>query len=222
MIDVLKPATVRGFPVTVADIGDQMHLCHPLLSFEGDDALYLAHKLDWANSPDALAIADRDEAAAHGTLLPPTCSPPIASGEGLIVMGTDFVQAAVSAGVDLVDSAPSPVRTDGLAYWMVVATPAHYAALRARLAEEARGAFDEALDEAVRLDDQLAERGAAALLLMRRCTSGSKDALAVRQLAGALQDRQFDLYRRLLLRYALELGTSESVLVEEVTRYLES
>ena len=64
--------------------------------------------------------------------------------------------------------------------------------------------FDEALGEAVRLDDRLTERGTAALLLMRRCTSGSKDALAVRQLAGALQDRQFDLYRRLLLRYALE------------------
>ena len=104
MVDVRRPATLRGFPVSVADVGDQVHLCHPLLSFEGDPALYLAHRLDWRNDPEALAIADPDEASTLGTLLPPTCARPIASGEGLVVVGSGLVQAAAAAGVELPDS----------------------------------------------------------------------------------------------------------------------
>ena len=72
MVDVRKPATLRGFEVSVADVGDQMHLCHPLLSFEGDSTLYIAHRLDWRKDPKVLAIADPDEALLLGTLLPET------------------------------------------------------------------------------------------------------------------------------------------------------
>ena len=86
MVDVREQATLRGFHVSIADIDDQMHLCHPVLSFENDDALYLAHRLDWRDDPDAMAATDPDE-TSQGTLLPMTSSPPIASGQGVVAAG---------------------------------------------------------------------------------------------------------------------------------------
>ena len=220
MVDVRKPATLRGFPVSVADVGDQMHLCHPLLSFEGDPALYLAHRLDWRNDPEALAIADPNEASALGTLLPPTCVRSIASGEGLVAAGAELVQAAATAEVELLDSDIPFARVDGTECWIGVATPALYTALRNRLAEEARAAFDEALGDAAHRGSRLSERGDTALLLMRKCGSLRRDDLAIRQLAGAWQNREFDLYRRLLIRFALELETQEGILDDRVKRYV--
>ena len=220
MVDVRRSATLRGFPVSVADVGDQVHLCHPLLSFEGDPALYLAHRLDWRDDPKALAVADPNEASALGTLLPPTCVQPIASGEGLVVVGAELVEAAATAGVELPDPEMSFVRVDGSECWIGVTTPALYTALRTRLAEEARAAFDEALEEAAHCGSRLSERGDAALLLMRKCGSLRRDDLAIRQLTGARQNREFDLYRRLLIRFALELDTQEGVLDERVGRHV--
>ena len=220
MVDVHKPATLQGFPVSVADVGDQMHLCHPLLSFEGDPTLYLAHRLDWRNDPEALAVADRSEALALGTLLPPACERPIDSGEGLVAVGAELVQAAESAQVELLDSGIAFARVDGPEYWIGVATPALYTALRTRLAEEARSAFDKALEDAVHLGSRLSERGEAALLLMRKCGSLRRDDLAIRQLAGAWQNGELDLYRRLLIRFALELEARESVLDERTKRHV--
>ena len=220
MVDVRRSATLRGFPVSVADVGGQVHLCHPLLSFEGDPALYLAHRLDWRDDPKALAVADPNEASALGTLLPPTCVLPIASGEGLVVVGAELVKAATIAGVELPDTEIPFARVDGSECWIGMATPALYAALRTRMAEEARAAFDEALEDAAHRGSRLSERGAAALLLMRKCSSLRRDDLAIRQLAGARQNREFDLYRRLLIRFALELDTQEGVLDERVGRHV--
>ena len=128
MVDVRRPATLRGFPVSVADIGDQMHLCHPLLSFEGDRALYLAHRFDWQDHPEALAvIADPNEASTLGTLLPSPLRLPIASGEGVIVAGAGFVQAAEVAKVELASAEISfaPLRAaSAAACWVGLATPA--------------------------------------------------------------------------------------------------
>ena len=220
MVDVRKPATLRGFPVSVADVGDQMHLCHPLLSFEGDPALYLAHRLDWRNDPEALAIADPNEASELGTLLPPACARPIASGEGLVALGAGLVQAATAAEVELLDSEIAFARVDGSECWIGVATPALYTALRTRLAEDARAVFDEALEDAVHRGSRLSERGDAALLLMRKCGSLRRDDLAIRQLVGARQNGEFDLYRRLLIRFALELETQEGILDDRVKRHI--
>ncbi len=218
MVDVRKSAMLRGFHISVADIGDQMHLCCPLLSFEGDPALYLARRLDWRNDTKALVVADPDEASALGTLLPPTCAWPIASGQGLVAVGAEFVQAAAIAEVELLDSEITFTRVDDPVCWIGVATPALYTTLRTRLAEEARTAFDEALEDAAHRKSRLSERGDAALLLMRKCGSPRRDDLAIRQLAGARQNREFDLYRRLLIRFARELDTQESVLDERVKR----
>ena len=58
MVDERKSAILLGFDTAVADISDQLHLCHPLLSFEGDPTLYVARRLNWQNDQGALAVAD--------------------------------------------------------------------------------------------------------------------------------------------------------------------
>ena len=219
MVDVHRPATLWGFPVSVADVGDQVHLCHPLLSFEGDSTLYVAHVLDWASDAEALDVADLDEASTLGTLLPPTCRRQIASGEGVVAVGAGFVRAAATAGIEL-DSEMHFSQVDGLECWIEVATPDDYGDLRTRLDEKARSAFDEALGDAALRGSRLSERGDAALLIIRRCSEGQSDALAIRELAGAWQNGQFDLYRRLLIGFAFELDTQEEVLDDRVRRHL--
>ena len=219
MVDVCRPATLRGFPVSVVDIGDRVRLCHPLLSFEGTPALYVAHRLDWGNDPEALALADPDEASTLGTLLPPKWCRRIASGEGVVAVGTGFVQAVEKAGIVL-ESEMHFSRVDSLECWVGVATPSLYAALRTRLDEEARSAFDETLGDAALRRRSLSERGNAALFVMRKCNPGPSDNFAIRQLAGALQNRELDLYRRLLIRFAFELDAQERALDERVRRHL--
>lgn len=219
MVDVRKPATLRGFHVSVADIGDQMHLCHPVLSFENDDALYLAHRLNWRDDPDALAATDPDE-ASQGTLLPTTCSLPIASGQGVVAAGVVFVQAVEWTGLQLEPEIAFARVIEEQPCWIGLATPAVYTALRTRLTEDARDAFDKALGDAVGDERCLANEGNAALLLLRRCGPTRRDDLAIRQLAGARQNQEFDLYRRLLIRFALELNTQEKVLDERAMRHL--
>ena len=220
MVDVRKPATLRGFHVSVADVGDQMHLCHPLLSFEGDDALYLANHLGWQHDPDALAIADPEEASTLATLLPPAYTLPIASGEGLVAAGVELVEAAKTSGIALVKSEIHFTQVDDPECWIGVATPSLYTALRTRLAEDARKAFDEALRDAAHREHRLSERGNAALLLIRKCGALRRDDFAMRQLAGAWQNRKSDLYRRLLIRFALELEAQEDVLHQRVQRHI--
>ena len=259
MVDEYRPAVLRGFDIAVADIGDQLHLCHPLLSFESDPKLYVARRLNWQNDRKALAVVDPSEASELGTLLPDAHRQPIASGKAVIAVGTGFVQAADAAGVQLdgsemadaagvqldgsemADAAgvqldgsemadAAGVQLDGseMAFARVhdaecrisVATPASFAKLKTRLTDEARTAFDEELGYAARRRRHLSERGNAALLLLRRCGPRRRDDLAIRQLAGVRQNREFDLYRRLLMRFSLELGTQENDLEEKVERHI--
>ena len=220
MVDEHKPAVLRGFDIAVADIGDELHLCHPLLSFEGDSTLYVARRLDWQNDRKALAVADPSEAFDLGTLLPDTHERAIASGEAVIAVGTGFVQAAKAAGVQLDDSEMTFDRVRDAECRIDIATPECFAKLKTRLADEARTAFDEELGDAARRGRHLSERGNAALLLLRRCGPRWRDDLAIRQLAGARQNREFDLYRRLLIRFALELDAQQSDLDKKAERHI--
>ena len=219
MVDGNRPV-LRGFDTAVADVGDQLHLCHPLLSFEGDPTLYVARKLDWRNDQDALAVVDPSEASDLGTLLPDTHRQPIASGQAVVAAGTGFVQAATTAEIQLGGFGMDFARIHDAECWISVATPAHFARLKTRLADEARAVFDEALGDAARGGRRLSERGDAALLLLRRCGPRRRDDLAIRQLAGARQNGEFDLYRRLLIRFSHELSTLEDNLHKRVGRHI--
>lgn len=220
MLDEYRLAVLRGFDTTIADIGDQLHLCQPLLSFEGDPTLYVARRLDWQDDRTALAVADPSEASELGTLLPDTHRRTIASGEAVVAMGAGFVQAANAAGVQFDDAETDFAMVGNAECRISVATPARFAKLKTRLADEARTAFDDELGDAARRKRHLSERGNAALLLLRRCGPRRHDDLAIRQLAGARQNREFDLYRRLLIRFALELHTPKNDLDEKVERHI--
>ena len=220
MLDEHRPAVLRGFDTAVADIGDQLHLCQPLLSFEGDPTLYVARRLDWQDDRKALAVADPSEASELGTLLPDTPRRTIASGEAVIAAGAEFVRAAKAAGIQINDFEMDFARVHDAECRISVATPARFVMLKTRLADEARTAFDEELGDAARRGCDLSERGNAALLLLRRCDPRRRDDLAIRQLAGARQNREFDLYRRLLIRFALELRMQKNELIEKVERHI--
>ena len=220
MLDEHRPAVLRGFDTAVADIGDQLHLCQPLLSFEGDPTLYVARRLDWQDDRKALAVADPSEASELGTLLPDTHRRTIASGEAVVAVGAGFVRAAKASGVQLDGSEMDFARVHDAECWISVATPARFANLKTRLADEARTAFDEDLGDAALHGRHLSGRGNAALLLLRRCGPRRRDDLAIRQLAGAQQNRELDLYRRLLIRFALELRTQKNDLDEKVERHI--
>ena len=222
MVDVRKPATLRGFDVSVADVGDQMHLCHPLIAFGNDPALYLAHRLDWIDAPETLAIADPEEAEALGTLLPRASWRPIDSGEGLVAAGDEFVRTAADVKSGLLDSFEKIIDSAATPYWMYMATPARYIDLKSSLTEAARTAFDEVFRDAVHRGRRLSRCGDAALFLMRTCASLRRDDLAIRQLAGALQNQEWDIYRRLRMGFALELDVPEDVLSERVRSHIEA
>ena len=221
MSDKHETAVLRGFDTAIADIGDQLHLCHPLLSFKGDPALYVARRLNWQNNQGALAVADPSEASELATLLPDEHGRPIASGEAAVVAGAGFVQAAADAGIQLDGSEVSFAITHESGCWITTATQALFAELRTRLVDEARTTFDEELGDAARREQHLSERGNAALLILRRCGPLRREDLAIRQLAGAKQNREFDLYRRLLVRFELELEIQKDDLHRKVERHIE-
>lgn len=219
MVNGNRPV-LRGFDTDVADVGDQLHLCHPLLSFEGDPTLYVARKLDWRNDQDALAVVDPSEASDLGTLLPDTHRQPIASGQAVIAAGTGFVQAAATAGIQFDGFGMDFAQIDDAECWISVATPSHFARLKTGLADEARAVFDEALGDAARRGRRLSDRGDAALLLLRRCGPRRRDDLAIRQLAGTWQNGELDLYRRLLIRFSHELDAREDDIHDRVGRHM--
>ena len=221
MTDTRETAVLRGFDTAIIDIGDQLRLCHPLISFEGDsDTLYVARRLNWRNDQRALAVSDPSDASELATLLPNTCRLPIVSGEAAIVAGAEFVQDAAAAGIQFHGSEMDFVKIHESECWISTATQTLFAELQTRLIDEARTAFDEELGNAARHGHHLSERGNAALLLLRRCGPLRREDLAIRQLAGALQNHEFDLYRRLLILFELELDIPEDSLHQRVERHI--
>lgn len=205
-----ESAVLRGFDIAVADIGDQLHLCHPLLSLESDpNRIYVARRFNWRNDQRSLAIANPSEASELATLLPDALRRPIASGEGAVVAGAGFVQASVAAKIQLDDSEMPFARIHEPEFWISTATQKIFKDLQSRLVNEARTVFDDELGEAARHGHHISERGNAALLLLRRCGPLQREDLAIRQLAAARQNREFDLYQKLLTRFELELDVPQ-------------
>ena len=222
MLDQCKTAVLCGFDIAAVDIGDQLHLCHPLLSFEDDpNRLYVARRFNWRNNQRGLAAADPSEASELATLFPRAQRRPIASGEGVVVAGAGFVQATDAAEIRLSGCEMSFKRVHEPEFWIGVATQKIFNDLQNRLVDEARTTFDDELGEAARHGRHLSERGNAALLLLRRCGPLRREDLAVRQLAGARQNRELDLYRRLLIRFEIELDARQDDLHRQVEKHIE-
>lgn len=210
-------AALRGFDMPVSDIGAQLHFRLPLLSIGSSPTLYVAGRVDWQADGD-LTIVDDPEDLEMATLLTNGMSRYVASGQGVVVAGAEFFHAASRVGDRL--NGFSRLSSD-CECWIRMATPAEFATLKSELIDESRAVFDQELGKASRQRSPLTERGNAAMLILRRCGPLRREDLAIRQLAAARQNRDFDLYRRLLARFEHELGDSENRLHKQAGRHIE-
>lgn len=212
-------AVLCGFDMPVSDVGDQLHFRLPLLSFRSSRTLYVAGRVDWNADRQALTIVDDPDDREMATLLPDGVGQAVASGQGVAVAGAEFFHAASHVGGQLDDFSHLP--TADCECWIRVATPAEFAALKGNLIDESKAVFDQELGKASRQGSRLAERGNAAMRVLRRCGPLRQEDLALRQLAAALQNRDLDLYRRLLTRFEHELGEPEDHLDKQARRHIE-
>ncbi len=210
---------LRGFDMPMSDIGDQLHFRLPLLSFGSSPTLYVAGRVDWHSDRQALTTMDDPEDREVATLFTDGVSRHVTSGQGVIVAGAEFFHAASGIG-DQLDNF-SLLATADCECRIRVGTPAEFMAIKRDLIDESRVVFDQELGKASRLGGPLTERGNAAMLILRRCGPLRRDDLAIRQLAAAKQNRDFDLYRRLLTRFEHELGEPEDHLHKQVDRHIE-
>ena len=211
---------LRGFDMPLTDIGDQLHFRLPLLSFRSSTTLYLAGRVDWHADRQALLTAvDDPEDRELATLLPDGVGRYLAPGQGVVVAGAEFFHAASRIGDQLGDF--SHLSAADCECWIGMATPAEFVALKDELIDGSRAVFDRELAKAGRRGSCLTERGNAAMLILRSCGPLRREDLAIRQLAAARQNQDFDLYRRLLTRFEHELGESEDRLHEQVGRHIE-
>ena len=211
---------LRGFDMPVSDIGDQLHFRQPLLSFRGSPTLYLAGRVDWhADRQALLTVVDDPEDRELATLLTDGVSRYLAPGEGVVVAGADFFHAASRIGDQLGDF--SHLSAADCECWIRMATPAEFVALERKLIDESRAVFDQELGKARLKGSRLMERGNAAMLILSSCGPLRREDLAIRQLAAARQNRDFDLYRRLLARFEHELCEPEDRLEKQAGRHIE-
>ena len=210
---------LRGFDMPMSDIGDQLHFRLPLLSFGSSPTLYVAGRVDWHPDKQALTTMDDPEDREVATLFTDGVSRHVASGQGVIVAGAEFFHAASSIG-DQLDNF-SPLATADCECRIRVGTPAEFVAIKRDLIDESRVVFDQELGKASRLGGPLTERGNAAMLILRRCGPLRREDLAIRQLAAARQNRDFDLYRRLLTRFEHELCEPDDRLEKQAGRHIE-
>jgi len=211
---------LRGFDMPVSDIGDQLHFRQPLLSFRGSPTLYLAGRVDWhADRQALLTVVDDPEDRELATLLTDGVSRCLAPGEGVVVAGAEFFHAASRIGDQLGDFIH--LSAADCECWIRMATPAEFVALERKLIDESRAVFDQELGKARLKRSRLMERGNAAMLILSSCGPLRREDLAIRQLAAARQNRDFDLYRRLLTRFEHELDEPEDHLQEQAERHIE-
>lgn len=221
----MMSAIFRGFDFPARDIGDQLRFCNPLLSFDaGEEApIFLARDLDWQYEGGErgrwLTPVDEDEVESFATLV---LGEPrrICRGEGVVLMGERFFSAAREVGIDPDrDRSVQLMAIPEARCWVGLASAELYGRFASRLTGEAEKTFDGELSGVV--GKKLSAIGEAALFLLRKCGLTSPTALAIRQLAAARVARQTDRYRRLLIRFSLELGETEDDIHKRVGRHLE-
>lgn len=210
-------AVLRGFDMPAADIGDQLHFRLPLLSFRGSATLYVAGRVDWHADGHALTVVEPED-HEMATLLADGVSRQVTSGQGVLVAGAEFFRAASRVSVQT-DGFSHLAAADGEC-WIRTATPPEFVELKGELIDKSRTVFDQELAEARRQRSRLTNRGNAAMLILRRCGPLRQEGLAIRQLAAAMQNRNLDLYRRLLARFEHELGEPEDRLHKQAERHV--
>ena len=136
---------LRGFDMAMPGIGDQLHFRQPLLSFCNRSTLYVARRVDWRGDKRALAIVDDPDDLEMATLFADGVERHVASGEGVVVAGAAFFQAASRIGFQL--DGFSHLSAGDCECWIRVATPAEFVALEGELVGKSQAVFDEETGE---------------------------------------------------------------------------
>ena len=202
-----RRATLRGFAGHPVDFEDRVGFCHPLLSLS-QDSVYLAEHLQWQEKPDRhLTLLDADALEEFGTLLPERGSE-LESGSGVVVVGAAFRRLLYEADLAyLGDLAFHDVPDLGVVYG--VASPNEFRRYLRALSQGAVAAFDKQLQAIT--DGTLSDVGRAALEILRRVPLARDSASATRELVGALLERDFQLYERLVVHISRDLDEEESL-----------
>ena len=181
----------------------------------------MARRIDWetdSREPSSgLTFIDDDEVDEIGVTLPVEERRTIESGWAFAVMGREFAQDLEDSDVVCSDDVllvPVPNET----YAIGLVTVELFERFREAIFRKASMIFDKALGSKVGPD--LCSKGRAALRVLRHVSHRQSD-LAVRELAGAIVSRDFDLFRRLLSRYSIELeGESQEGLEYKAYRHI--
>ena len=217
-------AILRGFNFLAEDVAEQLRFCNPLISFEECDTapIYFARDLDWERGDEeqrhSLVLVEKDEIDSFATLFPRPTSR-VSGGEGVVLMGERFSKAAQIAGIN-VDANDAVDLTDSAdkRYRFGVADAIVYRSFVKQIIQEAVSVFDGELRAAA--EDKLPKRAEEALFVLRKCGLTRPTDLAIRQLTAARVTGQADVYRRLLIRYSLELQDTEDNLDKQVERHI--
>ena len=212
---------LQGFAGRVTDLRARMRLCHPVLSpEEGGTKLLLAQSLDWLASGHDLEPVDRDDVLSFGTLWRDVGST-IRPGFGVAVAG-DTLGASVldMTGPAGMDDLPFEW-DDDVGCWIAIVRRGEFERCAESLAREAATIFDNEFRSTSHLG-KLSRKGAAALFVLRRVPRRRDSAVAIRELAAAHVETNFDLYRRLLAVQSVKLGIPEDDLDQRVSRHVSS
>lgn len=217
----MSVATVVGFEAGYGNISSGLRRCLPIIILEEEKRHFLARSVDWngeSREPDSqLTLIDDDEVWAFGVALPIEERRNIRPGQALLVMGQEFEQDMKDANVPcsdelLFESVPDEP------YAICLATVESFERFRRIISQSAAKSFDSSLSSAG--SPGLCAKGRAALRVMRQ-SSYRKSDLAVRELAGAILTHDFDLLRRLKIRYSIELeGESQEDLENKARHHI--
>lgn len=213
-------ATLIGFDDALVDRSAGLQLCLPVLSFGSDREFYVAKKIDWnvnfADLGSGLTAVDEDELEGYTTMLPVHRWRAIEPGQGVLVVGGDFTRDVKDMGVDL-PMLSSMMTLPNEGYATTVMTIESFRHFRTALCRAVSVVFDEALGSSG--SHGLSFRGRAAMRILQQSAYRQTD-LAVRELAAAVAVCDFDILRRLLARYSIELQESEDELEAKAHRHI--
>ena len=212
---------LQGFAGRVTDLRARMRLCHPVLSPTGDGTkLLLAQSLDWLASGRNLEPVDRADVLSFGTLWRDVGST-IQPGFGVAVagdaLGSSVLDVVGPAGMD-----DLPFEwDDDVGCWIAIVRRDELERCAEGLARKAAAIFDNELRSTSHLG-RLSRKGAAALFVLRRVPRRKDSVVAIRELAAAHVETNFDLYKRLLAVQSVKLGIPEDDLAQRVSRHVAS
>ena len=203
---------LRGFSGQVGNLRERMRFCHPILSTKNRESdLLVVTDIQWRLDGTGLESVNEDEISSFGTMWTESTQT-ISPGVGVGLIGRDFMREVIYAvGIDVAASLPF-VWDPELESWIAICQRKEFNECSKLLASASLKVFDRELRSCAMNSNDLSKAGAAALFVLRR-TPGRREAdVVMRELAAALVQREYHLYRRLLAVLSIKIHVDEDVL----------